>query len=400
MLVFNPKFCIDDNSIYRKDYKVCYELPKELMSYIKINKNNINSNCFDKNILNFLLSKEIVVSGTLEYNPFINTEFCNSDYRLFIQLTENCNLRCKHCYIGIPDKTVDYFNLERAKSLVYEAVKIGIYRIDFTGGEVFLLDYFFELLDYIEQFPIIVTIFTNLTLLSKDDLLKLSSYNCVSRIITSLDYFNENLHDEFRGHKGAFSQTLNSILLLRKCGVSVTVNTMILKNNRNDITLMLKYFKKYGVDVHLDRVIIRGNAVTNYKIFVDENENFDDIEFISKYIIESNKVDEMENNLRRNNCGVGKTLLFVDKFGRFQLCTGLTEKIDKKYFMGLNIYDAINNISRYDIKCNNFSCKYHKECSYGCRERALFESGSDESPDFGVCKLIEILQKSRVRNNV
>ena len=390
MKIFNNYYYILGNDIISKDYKKIYKLPLELISYLMSNFDFVTSDCFDYDFYQFLIENNILIDGEDTYYPFVKNSLGFSKYRLFIQLTERCNLNCKHCYIGKTNNKGNFFNITTSKKLLEEAVDLGIYDIDLTGGELFCEDYIFDLLGYADNLPIAIGIFTNLTLLSSEDIIRLSKFKCVKSITTSLDYFTKNKHDDFRGCKGSFEKTINNIIDLNRLGKSVTVNTMILPDNHNDIIKMINFFSSKKIDIHLDRVIMKGNAVHNIDFFKTE-ELFDDVEFMASCIKMIGKEDEILSFIKNDSCGVGDNLIFVDKNGRFQLCPGLTENISSKYFMGNNLIEAINSTKNFSIGCFNVNCKYYNLCSHGCRERALEENGNDCSPDNGVCKLISLL---------
>lgn len=390
MKIFNNYYYILGNDIISKDYKKIYKLPLELISYLMSNFDFVTSDCFDYDFYQFLIENNILIDGEDTYYPFIKNSLGFSNYRLFIQLTERCNLNCKHCYIGKTNNKGNFFNITTSKKLLEEAVDLGIYDIDLTGGELFCEDYIFDLLEYADNLPIAIGIFTNLTLLSSEDIIRLSKFKCVKSITTSLDYFTKNKHDDFRGCKGSFEKTINNIIDLNRLGKSVTVNTMILPDNHNDIIKMINFFSSKKIDIHLDRVIMKGNAVHNIDFFKTK-ELFEDVEFMASCIKMIGKEDEILSFIKNDSCGVGDNLIFVDKNGRFQLCPGLTENISSKYFMGNTLMEAINSTKNFSIGCFNVNCKYYNLCSHGCRERALEENGNDCSPDNGVCKLISLL---------
>ena len=80
-----------------------------------------------------------------------------------IEITNTCNLRCKHCYL---DKTESNFlDVKTCFSIIDQLSKMGCFKLVITGGEVFL--YKKELFDIIQkakQLDFDVTIITNFTL--------------------------------------------------------------------------------------------------------------------------------------------------------------------------------------------------------------------------------------------
>ena len=71
-----------------------------------------------------------------------------------IKLTWQCNLQCRMCSLwrtakNNPDS--ETFSLNKAKDIIAELVCLGIRKIHFSGGEVFTLSYFTDLLQYTAQ---------------------------------------------------------------------------------------------------------------------------------------------------------------------------------------------------------------------------------------------------------
>lgn len=213
-------------------------------------------------------------------------------------------------------------------------------------------------------------------------------------VITSLDYFEAEKHDAFRGKKGAFESTFKNILRLHENNVPVTINTMILPDNHRDIMDMIDFFVPKGIELHFDTIVSKGNAKENAKLLelsVDE-----EVKFIYQCIDYLEKKYHQKCNINDTSCGVGKEMLYLDKNGRFQLCPGLTEKENLDYFLGNTIETAYEKLPKFRLGCNHTSCKFYAECSFGCREKALFNYGSVNEPDVMLCNL---LQKRELEKN-
>lgn len=90
--------------------------------------------------------------------------------RLWIELTERCNLACSHCCIRQdsnshdPSKeevTADFFCQQLS-----DAVDLGCKRVEFTGGEVLVRNDFEEIYTHAHKMGLSVSITSNLTLLT------------------------------------------------------------------------------------------------------------------------------------------------------------------------------------------------------------------------------------------
>ena len=90
-----------------------------------------------------------------------------------IETTYRCNLDCVHCYVNEPagsrEERERELSLERLKELVDEIVAEGTLFVLFTGGEVLVRPDFPDLYLYARSKGLLVTIFTNGTMITDAD---------------------------------------------------------------------------------------------------------------------------------------------------------------------------------------------------------------------------------------
>lgn len=213
-MVFSNEWIISEDKIFSKKHNKVYNINYSMYSDLKdlFYKKEIK---LSQDEIHFLYRKGILTDKHRIYNPFKVTTKLSDDFRLFIQVTNQCNLRCAHCYANSSMNMEQFYDKGKLLDIVQEAYKLGISRIDFTGGEVFTQKYFMNFLEALDFYPITYSIFTNLTLLSEIDIDRLANLQGLSRIITSVDYFDNKKHDEFRGIKGSYEKTLKNIFLLQ-----------------------------------------------------------------------------------------------------------------------------------------------------------------------------------------
>ena len=88
-----------------------------------------------------------------------------------LETTYRCNLNCAHCYVNQPAgsraERERELPLARLKALVDEIVEAGCLEVLFTGGEVLVRPDFPELYLYAIRSGLVVTIFTNGTLVTE-----------------------------------------------------------------------------------------------------------------------------------------------------------------------------------------------------------------------------------------
>ena len=289
--------------------------------------------------------------------------------RVFIELTNKCNLKCKHCYGDFGNLNNNSLNVDNVIKLIKKASKLGFYECDFTGGEPFLYKDFEKILDITFKEGMLVTIFSNLTILNDKMLATLKSKG-VKKIITSIESKDEDLHNNFRGLKGALRQTENNLNKIINIGIEHHINIVAGRHNYNDVLETIRYYHNKNYNIAFDFVSEEGRA-NKEEILSD-----DEYKYLAKEIREQKLLDLSK---KAPFCGVGQRMVFINSLGNFCLCPNLIEKefvfgnINYKY----NLKNILNEIySKYgNLYCNE-NCDKKEICNGGCRARAFKQNGS------------------------
>ena len=180
-------------------------------------------------------------------------------------LTDRCNLFCKHCYennrltseLILPDK-------ERVIDIIIQALRKWHMsgRVSLTGGEPFLLNDFFPLLESLNNRKEIVklNILTNGTLITPTIAQDLKKIKKINEIQVSLDGACEEIHDGIRG-KGNYSKALEGIDYLVAHGINVSIMFTLWKHNMNDIPALIDLVIAKGVSaLTVERMVPCGSG--------------------------------------------------------------------------------------------------------------------------------------------
>ncbi len=159
----------------------------------------------------------------------------NNTLEFFIQLhlTERCNLACTHCYQS--GKSSDEMSLAEIRSVIGEVADMlgewsAAYDVSFsssfniTGGEPFLRQDIFPVLEELADKRIDAYLLSNGTLITKDKAVVLSRLG-VKGVQVSIEG-PEEIHDAIRG-KGSLKRSLFGIQCLLDAGIEVTMNTTL-----------------------------------------------------------------------------------------------------------------------------------------------------------------------------
>lgn len=385
MAVLSSEYFLLGNQIYSKKGTKSYILNDAAYRQVKLAIDKDNTSPLSPANAKFLREKGVIYESNEINNPVCVISDMNL-CRLFVQLTNRCNLRCKHCFVESDMTKDDYLTYGRIIKVVNDAVDLGINRIDFTGGEVLTKPYFLDVLRYLDTQPVSYNFFSNLTLANDNVIEELAKLKGLTSIITSIDYLEPKKHNKFRGGEMAFERTLHAITRLNQKNVKVIVNTMVMDDNRDSLGDLVEFFINQGVETHFDTIIDCGRAKCDQRHNLDADKNIECIrQAISLIADKGISVDNAA-----GACGVSDTLIFLHYSGKYMLCPGLTSDISDKYVLGTDMRKAWEKSRELHLRCSHIDCEKYDQCSQGCRMRALVDTGSDKGEDPMMCKMMDV----------
>lgn len=185
------------------------------------------------------------------------------------KITNKCNLKCKHCYLG----KLDGFELpfEKADEIADTIINSNVMEVTISGGECLTYKGIEKIIKKLLINGIKVDVFTN-ALLLKNVLDKIDSdilNKSALLFYVSVDGLKSS-HEQIRG-KDIFDKTIENIKYAIEKGYPVVTNTVINKINYCDIMDMIVLLKQMGVkDVQLSNLIVQGSADNSMKISLSE----------------------------------------------------------------------------------------------------------------------------------
>ncbi len=167
---------------------------------------------------------------------------------LIISLTECCNLRCPACGIkkDIAKESLE-IDMTKTMDVISQAQKMKIGIVVLSGGEPFLVEEIFPLIEFIKASGMNVAVTTNG--FWQEQLAEKIAHSPLDHLHFSFDGLNRN-HDELRG-KGSYERMMNNISLIRKIKPiqSMGFGTVIYNKNCNDLFEMTKIADSLKINI-------------------------------------------------------------------------------------------------------------------------------------------------------
>lgn len=176
-----------------------------------------------------------------------------------IELTYRCNLRCAHCYIDVPckyDNSQDHDELskEEISNILDQAVSEGLLWLLITGGEPLIRKDFKEIYMDAKKKGLIVTIFTNGTLITPEMADFFYEWPPFAIEIT-LYGASKKVYESVTGIKGSYDKCMRAIDLLLERKLPLKLKSMILTLNKEELEDMETFAKEKGLSYRYDAML-------------------------------------------------------------------------------------------------------------------------------------------------
>jgi len=353
---------LETPSVYHIKKDELYELDNEAFRFLKKCRAGNGCSAGESGFIDYCVKEGLLTTDTilLKRPPIIKSPVPSLRY-LELQITDSCNLKCRHCYIG--ERKNAELSPMRIKKILTEFEEMQGLRVLITGGEPLVHSRFGEINKMLPHFFIRKVLFTNGLLLSKKLLEKLN----IDEIQISIDGL-EKAHDAMRG-KGTFRKTVEALKNAVSSGFEVSVSTMIHPANLGDFNEMDSLFKEIGVkDWTVDVPCISGRLKKHTEFQISPEEG-------GKYLAYGYG-DGLHSGAQGFACGLH--LMSVTADGKTAKCTFYANRDSGNIKDGLRkCWQRIRPIKLSRLKC---ACEHIEACRGGCRYRAEI-SGSPMGKD-------------------
>lgn len=308
--------------------------------------------------------------------------------RLTLELTKRCNNNCIHCYNNLPMDDLSAKNKELSTNqitdLVDQAVDMGLLWILLTGGEVFLRKDFMDLYVYMKKKGLLVSIFTNATLITREHAKILKKYPPREIEISVYGVSPKKYAQVTRTNY--FDKFMDGIENLISESIPFSLKNTVIKANYRHLKEIESFCNTYADNssnrfrfdpflmLRTDRNQKRNQDITNQRLTANEiieieKQHPDRLDALSKQCM---LIEVQESNYscpeKIFKCGAGLTSASIDSYGFFKLCSLL---INDKCTLDLKKNSLENAWINFVPEVLGFSSQkkeYHENCS-NCKLR-------------------------------
>jgi radical SAM protein with 4Fe4S-binding SPASM domain len=173
-------------------------------------------------------------------------------------LTYRCNLRCIHCYgghlVSQAEQSVDELGTDVVCGLLSEAAEAGCLNVLFSGGEPLLRADFLDIYVHARRLGMLVSVFTNGTLVDDRAIRVMSEYP-PAVVEISLYGSSAERYESITRVRGSWQRAMRGVHRLLDAGLNVALKSMILRDNADDVAAIEALAKGLGVSFRLDPIV-------------------------------------------------------------------------------------------------------------------------------------------------
>lgn len=345
---------------------------------------------------------ESLISGDCSKKIFHQNDFLRS---LHIEVANECNERCLHCYIPHEYKTKT-INSDLFYKIIEDGRKMNIINVTLSGGEPLLHKDFVDFLIKCRKLDLSVNILSNLTLLTEQIIDEMKK-NPLLSVQTSIYSMDPEVHDSITKIKGSFEKTKNSLLRLKHNGIPLQISCPIMKENQDSFIDVVNWAKKNNINIATEYVIFASYDHTNcnliHRLTLEEIKKVFDKQTSSEYIDALYKlaIERCEQKAEDPVCSICRYYLCVSAEGTVFPCIGWQTNVigDLNKQTIKEVWEESEDIQRLrNIKWSSFSkcveCDNRGYCTV-CMMSNSNENihGDPFKIDIYHCEVAEIIHK-------
>jgi radical SAM protein with 4Fe4S-binding SPASM domain len=283
----------------------------------------------------------------------------------------------------------------KVHSVLDEITEAGCLYLLITGGEPLLRKDFAKIYTHAKENGLLVTVFTNGTMIS-ENILDLFGDLPPKTVEITLYGASEATYKNVSRIAGSFQRCMNGIQGLLDRNIPLKLKTVLMTHNRHEFQDIKRIAEDFGVDFRFDADIFPtfDGDISPIELRVSPEEAVEIEMADAKRVVEwqnyYQKYRETTKNDTLYQCGAGLTSFHIDPFGNLQPCLmTLGYKYDLNTGSFLDGWDNTTPLIR-NRKANNgnacMTCESRTLCGF-CPAYFELENGSEETKSEHLCAM-------------
>jgi len=337
-----------------------------------------------------------------------------------LELTARCNNNCRHCYINLSagdrramEKELPFDEIKR---IADESVSLGSLWCLVTGGEPLLRKDFSDIYLYLKKNGLLISVFTNATLITKEHIELFKKYPPRDIEVTVYGVTRKT-YERVTRRRNSFAAFMQGLNLLIENGINVRLKAMALRSNVHEMPEIAKFCRERTKDYfrfdpllhkRYDGNPLRNKEIESERLSVDEivalersdPERFNAMKEGSHEVIFTESDHTDCNHLFHG--GAGNSSFNVSYDGFFRLCSSLWHPdciydlkkgnlADAWHNHVTLIRDMRSNKKEFLDKCS--VCPIINFCLW-CPAHAHLETGEMDNPVSYFCEIAHARAKA------
>src|SRR4030042_6615017 len=319
-----------------------------------------------------------------------------------VEITERCNLNCAHCYINLPANDKEAREKELGFSqwarIIDDMVAEGCLWLLLTGGEPLLHPDFREIYTFAKKQGMLITLFTNGTLITPETADFLRDYPPFVIEITIYG-FTKATFDAVTRAPGSYEKCVRGIELLLARQIPLELKTTITTTNVRELQDMTSWAQRLGVKFRCDPVLQPrldgGKEPLAWRLAAEQGVEIDlqDEYRRSEWKQLAEKFQPSVDSGLLYSCGAGISSFHLNSYGLMYPCM-MSRSVSFDLTKGNFIEgwrDVIPRVRQQkphgEYACGQ--CELSLFCNY-CPPWANLEEGNAELPVSYLCKLAQM----------
>jgi radical SAM protein with 4Fe4S-binding SPASM domain len=242
--------------------------------------------------------------------------------KLYLDITNKCNLHCKHCLNSSNPQKTTQLSLETIKQIIKQIKPLKIKKIKLGGGEPLIHSQLQEILELLHKNNYSISMTTNGLRINNKMINFFKKYEISLSI--SLET-SKKTHEYLRG-QNTYSKTLNNTKLLAKNNVDFWIESMMLNNNLGEFKNHIELVKTLNSKLKIRRIKNIGRATKNMVICAPSHDYKEFINLINNTNCKINieKLHRIKNRalieIHEDTCRAGIDSFHINYDGEINPC--------------------------------------------------------------------------------